>query len=784
MGCSGSKDTAVDTKPTITAGTTEPAQPKPGPTSPDDVKLEPAASGGGAAAKPSKDNKRRVGVSAEATKAEAATKKAEKVEKSEEARATIAAATKESALFAGLTEEQRTEIIDVMFPVPCEPGKVVIAQGDVGDNFYIVDTGEYEVYLKQAGDKAVHTYKAGNAFGELALMYNSPRAATVKCSSAGSLWGLDQGTFRQVLMGTNKAAIDDTAQFLKSVDILSPLTDEQREKVGAILEKVTHTKGQLAVTQGDPAASLYVVKAGSLSASVQGVDEHKELVVGSYFGENALSKAANPTFTATVEVTSAEAELYQLDRTKFVALLGDLTKAMQANLGLTVLSEMEFFQALGPSERQLLMDSMKESKFAKGEDIITEGEEVKETANFYIISSGSVKVTANGDLVKASLTSGNYFGEIALLEDKPRMATVTATSDTVCMTIDRVAFTKILGPMNDLMTREADKRQTEAEAAQKASIKLSELKMMSILGVGTFGRVKLVLHEATNTPYALKCMRKGQIIALKQVEHVMNEKNILAMCTHPFLLTMAASYQDADELYMLLELALGGELFSILRDKVKFDEPTSRFYTANVCAAFEYLHDRKIVYRDLKPENLLLDSDGYLKVVDFGFAKILEDRTWTLCGTPEYLAPEIISNRGHNLAVDWWALGILVFELLHGQPPFAADEPMEIYQKIMKGKVLFPNSISKNAKDLITKLLVANPSGRLGSLKRGEREVREQPFFKAINFVELEKKIIKAPIVPTISNPLDTSNFEEYEDESGEDWLRFNTPGNTYFTAF
>ena len=165
---------------------------------------------------------------------------------------------------------------------------------------------------------------------------------------------------------------------------------------------------------------------------------------------------------------------------------------------------------------------------------------------------------------------------------------------------------------------------------------------------------------------------------------------------------------------MLLELALGGELFSVLREKNRFEEPQSRFYAACVQAAFAYLHDKQIVYRDLKPENLLFDAEGYLKVVDFGFAKHIIDRTWTLCGTPEYLAPEIITNKGHNLAVDWWAFGILMFEMLVGQPPFCADDPMDIYQKILRNRVAYPSSMSKPAKDLIAKLLISarypNPS--------------------------------------------------------------------------
>jgi hypothetical protein len=461
---------------------------------------------------------------------------------------------------------------------------------------------------------------------------------------------------------------------------------------------------------------------------------------------------------------------------------------MKHNFNHKVLAGMDMFKGLNHEEREKLIDNLQEVKFAKGIEIIKQGD-AGET--FYIVKSGAVKVTqmqegvARPETIKEGLTSGDYFGEMSLLESQPRMATVTATTDdVVLMSLDRATFTSLLGPLGNILNREASKRHKEAEKAKKPVVNKADLKMMTILGVGTFGRVKLVLHTPTNTPYALKCMRKGQIIALKQVEHVMNEKSILEMCDHPFLLTLAASYQDEDELYMLMSLALGGELFSILRERNKFDEPTARFYAANVCSAFEYLHEHRIVYRDLKPENLLLDADGYLKVVDFGFAKIISDRTWTLCGTPEYLAPEIISNKGHGLGVDWWAIGILIYEMLVGFPPFCADDPMEIYQKILRGKLSFPAAFPKHARDMVTKLLNDKPPQRLGCGKRGGRDVREHAFFQKVDFQKLEDKAIQAPIIPTINSPLDTSNYEHYDDEDGTDWGRYNDKSKNVFSAF
>lgn len=192
-----------------------------------------------------------------------------------------------------------------------------------------------------------------------------------------------------------------------------------------------------------------------------------------------------------------------------------------------------------------------------------------------------------------------------------------------------------------------------------------------------------------------------------------------------------------------------------------------------------------IVYRDLKPENLLLDETGYIKVIDFGFAKLVRERTWTLCGTPEYLAPEIVGNKGHGLGVDWWAFGILVYEMLDGAPPFNSDNPLELYQQIKRNRVVYPRHLSTSARHILTKLLVSNPSHRLGSLKRGERDVSGHRFFSPMDFAALRAKALTAPFIPKIASPTDTSNFEEYEEDGTyEEWAAHNVNGGTLFAGF
>ncbi len=217
---------------------------------------------------------------------------------------------------------------------------------------------------------------------------------------------------------------------------------------------------------------------------------------------------------------------------------------------------------------------------------------------------------------------------------------------------------------------------------------------------------------------------------------------------------------------MLLEYAIGGELFSYLRRAGRFGANMAKFYAAEIVLAIEYMHAHNIVYRDLKPENLLLDSKGHMKIADFGFAKVVPEVTWTLCGTPEYLAPEIIQNRGHGKAVDWWSLGVLIFEMIAGFPPFYADAPVAIYEKIVKGVLEFPRDFDPVARDLICRLLVADPNQRLGCSNDPGYCVRNHPWFAGVDWLALYNRTVPAPIVPIVMSPSDTRNFEEYPDES------------------
>ncbi|KAJ1654803.1 cytochrome c oxidase subunit 1 [Dispira simplex] len=298
--------------------------------------------------------------------------------------------------------------------------------------------------------------------------------------------------------------------------------------------------------------------------------------------------------------------------------------------------------------------------------------------------------------------------------------------------------------------------------------KIADYELLVTLGTGTFGRVYLCRLRNSSEYYAMKVLRKVDVVKLKQVEHINSEREILSQIRFPFIVNLYTTFQNEVNLYMLQEYVVGGELFSHLRKAGRFPNDVTRFYAAEIILAIEYLHSKDIIYRDLKPENLLLDSSGHIKITDFGFAKHVADRTWTLCGTPEYLAPEIIQSKGHGKAVDWWALGILVFEMLAGYPPFFDDNPFGIYEKILAGRIAFPAHFDVSAKDLIRRLLTADRTKRLGNLKDGAKDIKQHRWFRSVCWDDLQARRVNAPIVPPYRHLGDTGNFDRYPEPSGE----------------
>ncbi|KAJ2540165.1 cAMP-dependent protein kinase catalytic subunit, partial [Coemansia sp. RSA 1933] len=320
---------------------------------------------------------------------------------------------------------------------------------------------------------------------------------------------------------------------------------------------------------------------------------------------------------------------------------------------------------------------------------------------------------------------------------------------------------------------QADTQQTPMQALPAAlqmgdrpqmdtHVQLGSFDIFRTVGTGSFGRVRLVRHKQTGKYFAMKVLRKSHVVRAKQVEHVNSERRILAECNCPFIVYMLGTCQDQVNLYFFMEYVVGGELFTYLRRYHQFPSPVAKFYAAEVLLALEYMHARSIIWRDTKPENILLDSSGHVKLTDMGFAKKVVDRTWTLCGTPDYLAPEVIQAKGYGKSVDWWALGVLIFEMIAGYPPFYDEDHYRLYEKIMAGRIQWPAQFDPVARDLVSRLLTADLSRRLGNLHRGSADIKDHRWFAEVDWNRLAAREIPAPLIPTQKVDGDTSNFDRY----------------------
>uniref|UniRef100_A0A8P4G6S6 non-specific serine/threonine protein kinase n=1 Tax=Dicentrarchus labrax TaxID=13489 RepID=A0A8P4G6S6_DICLA len=293
---------------------------------------------------------------------------------------------------------------------------------------------------------------------------------------------------------------------------------------------------------------------------------------------------------------------------------------------------------------------------------------------------------------------------------------------------------------------------------------MNDFDYLKLLGKGTFGKVILVREKASGTYYAMKILKKEVIIAKDEVAHTLTESRVLKNTRHPFLTSLKYSFQTKDRLCFVMEYVNGGELFFHLSRERVFSEDRTRFYGAEIVSALDYLHSAKIVYRDLKLENLMLDKDGHIKITDFGLCKegITDTATMkTFCGTPEYLAPEVLEDNDYGRAVDWWGLGVVTYEMMCGRLPFYNQDHEKLFELILMEEIKFPRTLSADAKSLLSGLLIKDPNKRLGGGPDDAKEIMRHSFFGTIDWQDVYDKKLVPPFQPQVSSETDTRYFDE-----------------------
>jgi len=476
--------------------------------------------------------------------------------------------------------------------------------------------------------------------------------------------------------------------------------------------------------------------------------------------------------------------LWVLDRGSFKKAIFESTYANN-RMWVPYLNQIPILEVLLQTEKLKLCECLTEMRISMGTQLI----QVDETEKcLYILISGSlavtdfnekeVVVTAPPQPKEGESLRVCSFGELALLGrgDTSLVTLRCASEEAVIMRLEPTAMSLILAPLSEIIRQSqagidfdqdtaATQKSTKKDLSRQL-IKRKDLQKVGMLGVGQFGTVGLWQHIISGKTFAMKSISKGYIVqqGLQQLVH--NEKNVMLVLDSPFIIKLFQTYSSPESCTFLLEPALGGELYvQYHKNGFHGNQKCAKFYTAGVVLAFEHMHSKQIVYRDLKPENVMIADTGYPKVADFGLAKIVASKTYTTCGTPDYFAPEIIQSSGHSMPADWWALGVFIFECLTGSTPFDAPNPMQTFTKIMNGidRLYFPPRASGDAEKLIKALCRKEPFDRLPLKAGGTVNLKKCEWYKSFEWERMTECQLEPPFMPALKNKTDISNFSNVE---------------------
>lgn len=620
-------------------------------------------------------------------------------------------------LMGKLDASVQQRVVQEMYERKVSAGEILIKEGDTGlaaSELYVVKEGEFEVLERRQGvNFRVNMKNRGDCFGEVSLMYSSPRGATVAATQDSTVWVLERDTFRHHVREVHQDETSQVELFLNSVPILASLTRDEKMMLVDALEEKSYAPASRVINQGDPGDLFYIIKEGEAvvyQSTPQGTRKVNHLFKADFFGERAL-------LCDEPRIASVEAQ------TKLICL---------------TLRRDVFVEILGPLEQLMTREKSPQ-----------------------VITQRLLKLATKG-------TPTHMPAEVLIKRRKRGRGGVDSW--------EVVRARGHLDEVQELKSGEAAQALAQGRPS-KDSMQLV-LTEGAVLGGGAFSRVSIVTEESTDRAYALKRMRKSAVVQCP--EHVFCEQAITRNTAHPFCIRQYASFQDKYHLYFLFDLMSGGDLMDVLVAEAKvikrripqgawrraclapklkmlkgMDENLAKFYIGSIVLALEYLHHNNIVYRDLKPENVFIDLQGFVKLGDFGFAKILEkgNRTYTFCGTPGYVAPENVLAHGYNYSVDWWGLGVLLYVLLTGRQPFSSpktDDPMVVMRRIVDENWHFkyPPYLSPPAKDLVGRLLERKPARRLGMLNGRANDIKKHKWFEGLDWDALEARKLQPPRKP------------------------------------
>eukprot|EP01051_Picozoa_sp_SAG22_P010083 SAG22_NODE_885_length_6667_cov_2.429507_3_plen_650_part_00 len=513
----------------------------------------------------------------------------------------------------------------------------------------------------------------------------------------------EEEEFQAPVVPKNAKSREFIRQAVRHEDLFAHLQPEQCKMIVAAMGRAEYSEGDTVIKKDDVSSYFYVLEAGQCTVETSDGDVFV-LAHGSSFGESSMLHQTISTRTIRARTKCL---LWRLERTVYLGIVVRTTAQRKAKYE-KLLGRVSLLRSITPIERALVADSLKSHHVRADEVVMRIGDKGE---YFFIVVKGTLVVMDSVGRQLAQRVEGEYFGEKALLTDEPRSATIAAVTDCELARIDKKTFVRLIGAVKDLNFREyaegeegkADRlileqaqhtRQKVATLPASTEIRKQDQKLVAFetvgqLGRGAFGVVCLVRYRLNNKCYAVKAINKRMIVQKKHVTKVISERENLVLCScdpaaSKWTVPLHAAFQDERNLYLMMDFMPGGELFSLMPLKLR----EVRLVAAQVALALIAIHNLGVIHRDLKPENLLINREGHVKIGDFGLSKRVVDRTFTFCGTPDYMAPEVIQNLGHNKAVDYWALGCLIYEMFVGDAPFyRPGAESKVFERILRPKV-------------------------------------------------------------------------------------------------
>ena len=615
---------------------------------------------------------------------------------------------KKHFIFAALSGEQFDEVLSKMVFVKVREGNFLFRQSSIAKYFFVIEKGEVDILIdnikiKELGPKSF--------IGDLALLYNTTRTASVKASTDCFFWALEGATYKERLVALKKAQYEVSSRFVNKLEVFSKLTPEQRGRLASEMLLESYPTGASIVSQGDDATAMFIIKSGK----VEIIRDDKFvtfLEAESYFGENAF--AENVTKRSATVKAVGEVECFSISRGVLKDLFGhDVNMVVSMNEQRKLFNSSNVLQEFSEEQTERLLKELKIVHLQQGEVLFKKGE---------LLST--IALVMEGELNTREKVIGDRF---LLYEKFPLPFDYIALSPCKVCLLDTKKVHEIFGEnLRALLDKNRKFKETMTRctpARQAGPIVFDKLRVIKPLGEGNFGNVYLVYLNSEQ--HALKVVPRDRITNLADAKSLISEKAILELIKFSKIMTLHSFLKNKDAACFLNEFIDGVGFEKVLIELDIISQKDAIFYSSQILLIMQYLHLHGIIYRDLKPANLICQKNGYLKLVDLGTAKFLSknkfgvyERTFTVIGTAHYMAPEIISASGYTFSADYWALGVMIYEMMCGCLPFGNDceDPLQIYQQIMKEELSFPEWFDDEpSKNFIRQLLAKSPEIRTGS---------------------------------------------------------------------